>query len=61
MEKLPPPKGKQIDQILDAFHGSEKVKKVGLKKRAFRTTGRLSPSQNFKFFLLCYSLFFDSR
>lgn len=29
VEKLPPPKRKQIVQILDAFLGSEKVKKVG--------------------------------
>ncbi len=29
VEKLPPPKRKQIVQILDAFLGSEKVKKTG--------------------------------
>jgi hypothetical protein len=29
VEKLPPPKRKQIVQILDAFLGSEKVKKSG--------------------------------
>jgi hypothetical protein len=29
VEKLPPPKRKQIVQILDAFLGSEKVKKAG--------------------------------
>jgi hypothetical protein len=29
VEKLPPPKRKQIVQILDAFLGSEKVKKIG--------------------------------
>ena len=29
VEKLPPPKCKQIVQILDAFLGSEKVKKSG--------------------------------
>jgi transcriptional regulator with XRE-family HTH domain len=29
VEKLPPPKRKQIVQILDAFLGSEKAKKVG--------------------------------
>ena len=29
VEKLPPPKRKQIVQILDSFLGSEKVKKSG--------------------------------
>ncbi len=29
VEKLPPPKRKQIVQILDAFLGSEKAKKTG--------------------------------
>jgi len=29
VEKLPPPKRKQIVQILDAFLGSEKAKKSG--------------------------------
>jgi hypothetical protein len=29
VEKLPPPKRQQIVQILDAFLGSEKVKKTG--------------------------------
>ena len=29
VEKLPPPKRKQIVQILDAFLGSEKMKKSG--------------------------------
>ncbi len=29
VEKLPPPKRKQIAQILDAFLGSEKAKKTG--------------------------------
>jgi hypothetical protein len=29
VKKLPPPKRKQIVQILDAFFGSEKVKKAG--------------------------------
>jgi len=29
VEKLPPPKRKQIVQILDAFLGSEKLKKSG--------------------------------
>jgi hypothetical protein len=29
VEKLPPPKRKKIAQILDAFLGSEKVKKSG--------------------------------
>jgi hypothetical protein len=37
VEKLPPPKHKQIIEILDAFLGSEKVKKVDKKREPSET------------------------
>jgi predicted transcriptional regulator len=42
VEKLPQPKRKQVVQILDAFLGSEKEKKTGLRKERGYTQAELA-------------------